>query len=185
MPATPVAPRGVEHTGFAVLRLAARRIGALPLAAVLAVVPATLAPAPLAAGAQEKTTKEGTTALVVTGCLKGRVLTVTRNPEEAGAVVTGPDVVGRSFRLAGPKDVMAEVKAHDGDLVEMAGLVRSSDLARPLGVMVGNTRIAIGVGPMGPDGMRAGGQRDPFANVVVMDATALRFISDSCPIQRK
>jgi len=33
--------------------------------------------------------------------------------------------------------------------------------------------------------MRAGGQRDPFANVVVMDATALRFISDSCPIQRK
>jgi len=151
------------------------------VAALLALLALSL----LSAAAQEKTTKEGTTALVVTGCLKGRVFTVTRNPEETGAVVTGPDVVGRSFRLAGPKDVMGEVKEHDGDLVEMAGLVRSSDLAGPPGVKVGNTRIAIGVSPTGPDRMRAGGQRDPFANVIVMDVTALRFISDSCPIKRE
>jgi hypothetical protein len=128
--------------------------------------------------------KAGETRLVVTGCLKGRVLTATRNPDEKAEVVTGPDVVGRSFRLAGPKDVINEVKKYDGDLVEVAGTVRTSDLAQAPGFNMGRTRVSVGVAP-GTDPSRPGGMAtSPVTSVVVMDATAVRFLSDSCPIKQ-
>jgi hypothetical protein len=125
--------------------------------------------------------KKGETRLVVTGCLKGRVLAATRNPDQRAEVVTGPDVVGRSFRLAGPKEVINEVKKHDGDLVEVTGTVRTSDLAQAPGFNMGRTRVTIGVAP-GSDPSRPNAATTPVANVVVIDATAVRFLSSTCPI---
>ena len=40
----------------------------------------------------------------------------------------GPNVTGRSFRLNGPRKLIDIVKTHDGDLVEIVGLVRKNDL---------------------------------------------------------
>ena len=126
--------------------------------------------------------KQGETRLVVTGCLKGRVLAATRNPDERAEVVTGPDVVGRSFRLAGPKEVINEVKKYNGDLVEVTGTVRTSDLAQAPGFNMGRTRVNVGVSP-GSDPSRPGGMSTtPVSSVIVMDATALRFLSEGCPI---
>jgi hypothetical protein len=126
--------------------------------------------------------KQGETRLVVTGCLKGRVIAATRNPDERAEVVTGPDVVGQSFRLAGPKEVINEVKKYDGDLVEITGTVRTSDLARAPGFNMGRTRVSVGVA-QGTDPSRPGGMATtPVASVIVMDATALRFLSSGCPI---
>ena len=42
----------------------------------------------------------------------------------------------RSFRLAGKKDIMKDVKDHDGHLVDITGLVRKSALMEP-GVKAG------------------------------------------------
>lgn len=128
--------------------------------------------------------RKGETRLVVTGCLTGRVLTATRNPDEAAEVVTGPDVIGRSFRLAGRRELLNEVKKYNGNLVEITGTVRSSDLAQGPGFNMGNTRVTAGVAP-GTDPSRPGSMATtPVTNVVVMDATALRFLSSACPIKR-
>lgn len=133
---------------------------------------------------QEKPVPKDSTKLTVTGCLKGRVLTVARNPEEQGVVISGMDVVGRSFRLAGPKDLMGEVKEHDRDFVEVTGLVKKNDLEGPPGMRIGNTKVTIGVGA-GYDPNRRQTGVDPQQTVPIMDITAFRFITNSCPIERR
>jgi len=134
--------------------------------------------------AQEKAPKEGESALVVTGCLKGRVLTVTGNPNEDGQVVR-QDVLGRSFRLSGKKDVMNVVKEHNGHLVEARGVVRSSDLATPQGFKIGGTNVKVGVTPVDPTRSGPAMTQDPLMNVIVMDVSSVSFISESCPIWKR
>src|SRR4051812_18027672 len=65
--------------------------------------------------------------IVTRGCFKGRVFTATPTPE--GEVARGPDVTGRHFRVSGPHDVMELVKQHDGQLVEVVGIVRKAALS--------------------------------------------------------
>jgi hypothetical protein len=116
-----------------------------------------------------------------TGCLKGRVFTATEPREDF--MRRGPNVTGRSFRLTGPRPVMDMVKTHDGDLVEIVGLVRKNDLRdNALGARVGNTRVVIGA-PRSGDPMQSA--RTPISEgVAVMDATSVRFLDDRCPIVR-
>ena len=64
--------------------------------------------------------------IATTGCLKGRVFTATQPREDF--MRRGPNVTGRNFRLNGPRAVIDVVKTHDGDLVEIVGLVRKNDL---------------------------------------------------------
>jgi len=141
--------------------------------------PLVLAVLVCVAAAQEKKPSDSTE-LVVTGCIKGRVFTVMDNPEEQGAVMRGRNVRGRSFRIAGKRDILDEVKRQDGHLVEVTGLVKTSDLetTRP-GVRIGGTNVAIGVTPMDPT--RPSSAHEPLMNVVIMDVTAVRFVAESCP----
>ncbi len=117
------------------------------------------------------------------GCLKGRVFTATPSPEEE-RTGRGPDITGRSFRMSGPKAVMAEVKKHNGHLVEVVGLVRKTSLMDSTpGARVGNTRIVIGAPRSAPMGSPS---RPPVGEgVPVLDATSVRFLSESCPIFRR
>jgi hypothetical protein len=111
--------------------------------------------------------------LVVTGCLKGRVLAVSDVRQED--TQSGPVVRARSFRLAGKKDVMADVKREDGHLVDITGLVRKTALIEP-GVKVGK-RIVIGGGqPVAG----SGGRPAPSESVPVLDVESVRARSTSC-----
>ena len=113
--------------------------------------------------------------LVVTGCLKGRVLAVSDVRQED--TQSGPIVRARSFRLAGKKDVMKDVKEHDGHLVDVTGLVRKSALIEP-GVKVGKG-IVIGGGPpvAGGAGTRPA---PPVESVPVLDVESVRLRASSC-----
>ena len=119
--------------------------------------------------------------IVTTGCLKGRVFTATQPAEEN--MRRGPNVTGRSFRVAGPREVMDVVKRHDGDLVQIAGLVRKNDIRDMApGARIGNTRVVIGA-PRTGDPMQSA--RAPIAEgIPVMDATSIRVLDDRCPIRR-
>lgn len=131
------------------------------------------------AGAQERKVPRDSVELAVQGCLKGRVLAVVE-PDERHGPVRGPDVAGRSFRLSGKKPVIDEVKKHDGDLVEVVGLVRTADLAsyQP-GMRVGRTRVVIGA----PGTMDPNRPPPPGPGLPVMDASSVRFLSEGCPIK--
>ncbi|HEY8548409.1 MAG TPA: hypothetical protein VIL35_00520 [Vicinamibacterales bacterium] len=142
---------------------------------------------PLTAAAQQpperKDVPDDSVEIVTTGCLKGRMFTATVPPEES--MRRGPNVAGRNFRLSGPREVMDEVKRHDGHLVQVVGIVRKSALADYTpGARVGNTRVVIGMprtgNPMGSPG------RPPVSDApAVMDTTWIRYISDTCPIPRR
>jgi hypothetical protein len=112
--------------------------------------------------------------LVVTGCLKGRVLAVSDVRQED--TQSGPIVRARSFRLAGKKDVMKDVKDQDGHLVDVTGLVRKSALIEP-GVKIGK-RVVIGGGQ--PVAGGAGNRPAPPESIPVLDVETVRQRASSC-----
>jgi len=115
--------------------------------------------------------------IATAGCLKGRVFTAT-GPREEGSPVRGPDVTGRSFKLAGPREVMDKVKEHNGHYVEVSGIVLKSALMTS-GVRLGNSGVSIGA-PTGSSPV--GSMRQPMGGLPVMDASGVAYIDSRCPI---
>jgi hypothetical protein len=110
--------------------------------------------------------------LVITGCLKGRMLAVSDLRQTD--VERAPDIRARSFRLAGKGDVMKDVKREDHHLVEVTGLVKRSALAEP-GMKIGKGIVISGGRPISRSGVPA-----PTENIPVLDVTSLRLRSSSC-----
>jgi len=114
--------------------------------------------------------------LNVSGCLKGRVLSVSDVRETD--TQSGPIVRGKSFRLAGKGDIMKEVKKEDGAFVDVTGIVKRSALDSK-GIKIGK-RVAISGGsPV--SGTHS--TPDPAADVAVMDISSLRHRSSSCAVK--
>jgi hypothetical protein len=112
--------------------------------------------------------------LVVSGCLKGRVLAVSDVRQEDTQV--GPVVKAKSFRLAGKKDVMNDVKEYDGHLVDVSGIVKKSSLVEP-GVKVGKG-VTISGGP--PVAGTPGRPPAPSEYIPVLDVDSVRSRATSC-----
>lgn len=142
---------------------------------IIPLLVAALALAPQAQEGHPKVPKDSLL-LVVTGCLKGRVLAPAevRQPD----VQTGPEVHGRSFRLAAKGDVMKDIKKQDGRLVRVTGLVRKNALAEP-GFKVGNNRVIIGAPSPSTDPTR-NPARDPIAPTIVMDVSLVEPLGEVC-----
>jgi hypothetical protein len=114
------------------------------------------------------------------GCFKGRVFTGSGRTEDE-SVTLGPDITGKSFRVAAKRPVMDEVKKHDGHWVAIEGIIRKADLEQAmLGARVGNSRVVIGM-PGRNDPSRVNMAAPP--SVPVMDLTSVRFLDASCPIR--
>jgi hypothetical protein len=111
--------------------------------------------------------------LVVTGCLKGRMLAV--DDVRQTDTQSGFPIKARSFRLAGKKDVMDEVKKQDKHLVEVEGLVKQSALAEP-GVKIGKGVTITG----GPATASSGRIPPPTENIPVIDVLNVQLKSTSC-----
>ena len=129
---------------------------------------------------QEKRIPNDSVEVSSRGCIKGRVFAAgPLTPEDEGTRV-GPNISGKSFRLAGPRETMDQVKKYDGQWVEMLGIVKKADLADyMLGTKVGGARVVIGAPRTDPT--RASTPQAP--SVPVMDVTAVRFLGESCPIR--
>ena len=113
--------------------------------------------------------------LTVIGCLQGRILSTTT--QRGTDVESSPYVGERTFRLAGKKEVINEVRKRQHQLVEVVGLVKRSALDDK-GVKSGRVSISGGspVAPMG--GLPTGVDQVP-----VMDVSAIRMRSTSCSAQ--
>jgi hypothetical protein len=136
----------------------------------------TLALTPQAEPQDKSRVPDDSIELTVTGCLKGRAFTTV--PPEEPDVQRGPAVGRRTFRLAGKKDVMDEVKKLDRRLVDIVGIVKRSALDDK-GVKVGG--VAISGGP--PVQRTGSGVPAGFDNVPVMDVSSIRQRAASCPAQ--
>ena len=95
--------------------------------------------------------------VTIPGCSKGYAFTAgPRTPDHPG---TASVPEGMHFRMNGPKKLIAEIKSHEGAMIEITGLVKKSDL-EPEGVGIGGLRIRPGRGPNGGgvSGTPLGGQ---------------------------
>jgi len=110
--------------------------------------------------------------VTVEGCLKGRVLQV--SDVKRTDTQSGPPVRQKSLRLAGKKDVMNEVKEHDGHFVQLLGLIKKADLVEP-GIRFKGGRVVVGGGTGSP-----GAIPSPVENVAVLDVSAVQTAGGDC-----
>src|SRR5262245_2407593 len=127
--------------------------------------------------AQEKKVPKDSTRVSIPGCSKGSAFVVTASPE---AERTSTEIAtGRRFRLAGPKDVLNEIKKREGTIIEVTGIVKKSDLTEG-GIKLGGGRVRIGAGsPQDP--ISGGPGRAPMSGIVILDVEGWRPLGESCP----
>jgi hypothetical protein len=127
--------------------------------------------------AQERKVPKDSTRVSIPGCSKGSAFVVTASPE---AERTSTEVVtGRRFRLAGPKDVLTEIKKREGTIIEVTGIVKNSDL-KESGIRLGGGRVRIG-GANPQDPISGGPGRAPMSGVAILDVEGWRPLGESCP----
>jgi hypothetical protein len=107
----------------------------------------------------------------VPGCSKGYVFTVgSRAANEAGSNFDIPE--GMHLRMNGPKKMMAEIKVHEGSMIQITGLMKKGQ-NRPDGVAIGGG-VRVGPGP-------TGGSLSPGGGQAFIDVEGWRPIQGSCP----
>ena len=109
----------------------------------------------------------------VNGCTRGYIFTVAaRTANQAGTEFDIPE--GMHLRMNGPKKMMSEIKAHEGSMVQITGLMKKGQYA-PGGVSIGGG-VRVGPGP-------TGGGLSPVDQAFI-DVEGWRPIEGSCPTKR-
>jgi hypothetical protein len=86
------------------------------------------------AGAQEtKPVPKGSVRVGVPGCTKGYIFTAGPRTEDEPGSVDIPE--GMHIRMNGPKKLIAEIKAHEGSMIQLIGLMKTGQFVP--GVAIG------------------------------------------------
>ena len=110
----------------------------------------------------------------VPGCSKGLMFTTGPRTEDQPGRSDIPD--GMHLRMNGPKAMMAAIKAHEGSMIEIEGLIKRGQY-RQDGVGIGpGVRIMPGPSPTG--GSLA---RDPSFSQIMIDVEGWRLVVGHCP----
>jgi len=128
--------------------------------------------------AQETKVPSDSELVSLAGCSKGRVFTVFEAPEHEPRQTMV--AVGRHFRLNGHKDVLNDIHLHEGQLIEVTGLVKKSDLKGPGGIGIAGGRVRIG-GPQPRSAVGNPGMDASYNNVGSIDVSAWRQLGAGCP----
>jgi hypothetical protein len=110
----------------------------------------------------------------VPGCTKGYIFTAGRRTADEPGSLAVPQ--GTHLRMNGPKTVMNEIKAHEGSMIEITGLMKKGQ-EQPNGVGIGGG-VRVSPGPSG-----SGGGLAPSSGVSqsFIDVESWRPIEGSCP----
>ena len=125
-------------------------------------------------GAQEnKPVPKDSVRVFIPGCTKGFVFTAGRRTQDQPGNVDIPE--GMHLRMNGPKKMMAEIKAREGSMIEITGLMRKGQY-KPDGVRIGGVRISPGRAPS--DGSLPG---NPGVSQTLIDVEGWRPLVGDCP----
>ena len=100
--------------------------------------------------AQEKKIPKDSMRVTVPGCTKGQVFTAGPRTEDQPGRLDIPE--GIHLRMNGPKKVIADIRAHEGQMIQVTGLMKKGQYNQqgiPIG---GGVRVIPGTG--GPVGSR-------------------------------
>jgi hypothetical protein len=109
----------------------------------------------------------------IPGCTKGLVFIAGPRTEDQPGRFDIPE--GMHLRMYGPKKMMAEIKAREGSMIEITGLIKKGQY-KPDGVGVGHG-IRVSPGPSPTSGGLAG---DPNVNQIVIDVEGWRPVAGDC-----
>ena len=127
---------------------------------------------PLVAQEQKPVPKDSVR-VSIPGCTKGYIFTAGRRTQDEPGSVDVPQ--GMHFRMNGPKKMMAEIKAHEGSMIAITGLMKKGQ-HKPDGVGIGGG-VRITPGP-GPGGSLPG---NPTASQILIDVEGWRPVVGDCP----
>jgi hypothetical protein len=112
--------------------------------------------------------------VMIPGCTKGYIFTAGRRTVEEPGSVDIP--VGMHFRMNGPKKMLAEIKAHEGSMLQLTGVMKRGQF-RTDGVGIGGG-VRITPGPSTPAGNLS---PNPTGSQSFIDVEAWRPIEGACP----
>jgi hypothetical protein len=119
---------------------------------VLLTIAIGLVSAPLAAQ-ETKPVPKDSVRVSISGCTKGYIFTAGPRTVEHPGSVDVPE--GMHIRMNGPKALMTEIKAHEGSVIELTGLMKKGQYG-PDGVAIGGgVRVGPGPAPNGGLGVSA------------------------------
>ena len=126
---------------------------------------------------EEKPVPKDSARVSIPGCSKGSAFVVVDSPE--GERTSLEIQTGRRFRLTGKKELLNEIKAREGYMIEVTGIVRKIDLQGPGGISLGGGRVRIGGGaPVSNGGSPT--QAPQSANAI-LDVEGFRPLGEPCP----
>ena len=134
----------------------------------------TVAIAMLSRAARRRTQAcaEGLGAPVIPSCAKGNVFTAGPRNSDQVARLDVPE--GMHLRMNGPKKLLAEIKAHEGSMIEITGLMKKGQYNQ--------TGINVGGGVRITPGSSAAGRPAPFiASPSYIDVESWHQVEGSCP----
>ena len=109
----------------------------------------------------------------IPGCTKGFIFTAGRRTQDEPGSVDIPE--GTHLRMNGPKSMMAEIKAHEGSMIEITGLMKKGQ-HKPDGVGIGGG-VRITPGPATGGGLPG----DPSVRQMFIDVEGWRPVVGACP----
>ena len=139
---------------------------------VVSTVAIALLSGPLVAQENKPVPKDSVRVLIP-GCTKGYIFTAGRRTEDEPGTLEIPE--GMHLRMNGPKKMLAEIKAHEGSMIAITGLMKKGQYT-PDGVVIGG-----GV-RMAPGRAGSGSQPgNPSVDQILIDLESWRPIVGGCP----
>jgi len=124
--------------------------------------------------AQEKPVPKDSTRVTVPGCTKGAVFTAGARTEDQVGRSDIPE--GMHLRMNAPKKLMAEIKAHEGQMIQITGLMKKGQ-NNETGIAVGGgVRVTPGVGSVS-----AGRPSPSVGGVNYIDVESWQPAAGNCP----
>jgi hypothetical protein len=109
----------------------------------------------------------------IPGCTKGYIFTAgPRTPDQPGSVDI-PE--GMHLRMNGPKKMMAEIKAHEGSMIEITGLMKKGQYSGAGIGIGGGVRVSPGSAPV------SGGSALAIGSPNSIDVESWQQIAGDCP----
>ena len=127
----------------------------------------------LLAAQETKPVPKDSMRVYVAGCTKGMVFTAGPRTEDPPSSLEIKE--GMHLRMNGPKKLMADIKAHEGSMIGITGLMKKGQYL-PGGVNVGGG-VRISPGPSGGVGVAGG----PGVDQAYIDVEAWRPVPGNCP----
>jgi hypothetical protein len=125
---------------------------------------------------EQKPVPKDSARVSIPGCSKGYIFTAGPRTEDQPGSLDVPE--GLHLRMNGPKKILAEIKAHEGSVIVLTGLVKKGQYL-PGGVGIGGgARVGAAPGPGG--GLGAGA----VLPQVFIDVEGWRPGTGNCPARR-